>query len=101
MPISYADNSTPPALLPYTLIFGPPGMSKFPLLLFLLSLAVPAQDQVEIQIYEYETVPQRMWNLETHLNFIGHGAKEFDGPMTPTNSQFHMTYARADSRDHR
>jgi len=67
-------------------------MSRFPLLLFLLPLAVLAQDQFEIQIYEYETVPKRMWNLETHLNFMGHGTKEFDGPMAPTNSQFHMTY---------
>ena len=51
-----------------------------------------AQDPFEIQIYEYETVPKRMWNLETHLNFIGKGTKDYEGPVAPTNSQFHMTY---------
>lgn len=51
-----------------------------------------AQDPFEIQIYEYETVPKRMWNLETHINFVGRGTKSFEGPVAPTNHQFHLTF---------
>jgi hypothetical protein len=36
--------------------------------LALIALTVHAQDPFEIQIYEYETVPKGMWNLETHIN---------------------------------
>ncbi len=31
---------------------------------------VRAQDPFEIQVYEYETVPKGMWNLETHINYV-------------------------------
>src|SRR4030095_13304985 len=34
--------------------------------------------QFEIQVYEYETVPKGMWNLETHFNFVARGTKEFE-----------------------
>jgi hypothetical protein len=65
-------------------------------LLVLLALAAPAavlaQDPFEIQVYEYETVPKGRWNLETHLNYTGQGTQEPEGPMAPTDNQFHMTY---------
>jgi hypothetical protein len=60
--------------------------------LALIALTVQAQDPFEIQIYEYETVPKGMWNLETHINYIGKGTKSFEGPVAPTNNQFHLTY---------
>ena len=51
-----------------------------------------AQDPFEIQVYEYETVPKGMWNLETHMNYIGKGTRMFEGPVAPTNDQFHLTF---------
>lgn len=51
-----------------------------------------AQDPFEIQVYEYETVPKGKWNLETHLVYIGQGTKFFQGPVAPTNNQFHLTF---------
>lgn len=51
-----------------------------------------AQDPFEIQVYEYETVPKGMWNLETHMNYIGKGTRTFEGPVAPTNDQFHLTF---------
>ena len=51
-----------------------------------------AQDPFEIQIYEYETVPKGMWNLETHVNYVGRGTREFEGPVAPTHEQFHLTF---------
>ena len=50
------------------------------------------QDPFEVQVYEYETVPKRMWNLETHVNYVDRGKKEFDGPVAPTEHQFHLTF---------
>src|SRR5262245_45681482 len=50
------------------------------------------QDPFEIQVYEYETVPKRMWNLETHLNYVGRGTTEFEGLVAPTEHQFHLTF---------
>ena len=56
------------------------------------SLAALAQDPFEIQVYEYVTVPKGLWNLETHLNYIGRGTKRFEGPVAPTHNQFHATW---------
>src|ERR1044071_8697762 len=50
------------------------------------------QDPFEVQVYEYETVPKGMWNLETHINYIGQGTKEFEGTVAPTDHQFHLTF---------
>src|SRR5215475_5602119 len=61
-------------------------------MLALLVLTVQAQDPLEIHMYEYEFVPTGMWNLETHINYIGKGTKSFEGPVAPTNNQFHLTY---------
>ncbi len=38
-------------------------------LILLSALSLGAQDAFETQVYEYETVPKGMWNLETHLNY--------------------------------
>lgn len=51
-----------------------------------------AQDPFEIQVYEYETVPKGMWSLETHMNYIGRGTRNFEGPVAPSNDQFHLTF---------
>ena len=60
--------------------------------LILITGSLLAQDDFEIQVYEYETVPKRMWNLETHMNYIAKGTKQFEGTLAPTNNQYHMTY---------
>ncbi|HEY3132737.1 MAG TPA: hypothetical protein VGL91_25020 [Acidobacteriota bacterium] len=54
--------------------------------------ALRAQDSFEIQVYEYELVPKRMWNLETHLNYTGLGTKVYEGSVAPSEKQFHLTY---------
>jgi hypothetical protein len=51
-----------------------------------------AQDPFEIQVYEYPTVPKGMWNLETHINYVGNGSKVFEGTVAPTNGQSHLTF---------
>jgi hypothetical protein len=51
-----------------------------------------AQDPFEIHIYEYETLARGRYTLEAHLNFVGIGSKNSEGPVAPTNNQFHMTY---------
>ncbi len=33
-----------------------------------------------------------MWNLETHINYIGEGSKVFERTVAPTHNQFHLTY---------
>jgi hypothetical protein len=53
---------------------------------------VRAQDPFEIQIYEYQTVPKGMWNLETHVNYVGKGTKFFEGTVAPSHHQFHLTF---------
>ena len=58
----------------------------------LIATVARAQDQFEIQVYEYETVPKGRWNLETHINYVGKGTKFFEGPVAPTNNQFHLTF---------
>ncbi len=54
--------------------------------------ALNAQDPFEIQAYPYMTVPKGMWNLETHVNYVGRGTKQFDGTVAPTHNQLHLTY---------
>src|SRR5262245_8448560 len=51
-----------------------------------------AQDPFEIQVYEYDTVPKGLWNLETHINYVGRGTKAFEGKVAPTENQFHLTF---------
>jgi hypothetical protein len=61
---------------------------------FLLCFAFSsyAQDPFEIQVYEYDTVPKGLWNLETHINYVGRGTKAFEGKVAPTENQFHLTF---------
>lgn len=51
-----------------------------------------AQDPFEIQVYEWQTVPKGKWNLETHVNYVSKGGTEYEGPMAPTEGQFHTTF---------
>jgi len=61
-------------------------------LVLLLATPALAQDAFEIQVYEYETVPKGKWNLETHVNYVSKGTTEFEGPVAPTEGQFHTTF---------
>ncbi len=61
-------------------------------ILLFISPVLRAQDAFEIQVYEYDLVPKRMWNLETHLNYTARGTKAFEGTVAPTENQFHLTY---------
>jgi len=62
------------------------------LCLLLAGSEARAQDPFEIQVYMYETVPKGMWNLETHINYVGKGTRRFEGPVAPTNNQFHLSF---------
>ncbi|HEY9431281.1 MAG TPA: hypothetical protein VI260_07455 [Blastocatellia bacterium] len=88
-----SDSSTAP---PVTRLFKSHPNARWLFLMMatwaLLATIAHAQDQFEIQVYEYETVPKGRWNLETHINYIGKGTKFFEGPVAPTNNQFHLTF---------
>ena len=64
----------------------------FPILAGALASPLHAQDPFEIQVYEYETVPKGKWSLETHVNYVSKGTTTWDGPMAPTQGQFHTTF---------
>jgi hypothetical protein len=64
----------------------------FSLISLTLTRSGIAQDPFEIQVYEYETVPKRKWNLETHLNYIARGTRTFEGTVAPSQHQLHLTY---------
>src|SRR5215471_11239063 len=61
----------------------------------LLSLAVPlparAQENYEIQVYSYDTVPPRTTMLELHSNFTAEGSKTKIDGVLPTNHAMHET----------
>jgi hypothetical protein len=57
----------------------------------LCPLHVSAQDPFEIHVYEYETLKRGEFTFELHLNYIGKGTKTYDGPLAPTQDQFHAT----------
>jgi hypothetical protein len=62
------------------------------ILLFLVYTGTArAQDPFEIHVYEYEQLPPGGFTLEGHFNFVGIGTDSFEGPVAPTNHQFHMT----------
>lgn len=61
-------------------------------LLLAFASACLAQDPFEIQVYEYPTVPKGMWNLETHVNYVGKGTKTPEGTASPSHNQFHVTF---------
>jgi len=60
-------------------------------ILLLVPCAACAQDPFEIHVYEYETLHPGQFTLETHLNYVGSGTREYDGPVAPFNDQLHVT----------
>jgi len=50
-----------------------------------------AQDNYEIQVYSYDTVPPRTTMFEIHSNFTVDGSKIVQGGMLPTNHSMHET----------
>jgi hypothetical protein len=60
--------------------------------LLLFAGALVAQDPFEIHVYEYETLKPFQFTFETHLNYVGIGTKLFNGPVAPTQDQFHTTF---------
>ena len=62
---------------------------------FVLGMACPpaalvAQDAFEIAVYGAGTAPRKAWELETHFNYIARGTTAFDGPVAPSERQFHL-----------
>jgi hypothetical protein len=43
-----------------------------------------AQDPFETHVYEYEPLATGKFTLETHLNYVGIGAKTTDSTVAPT-----------------
>ena len=62
------------------------------LALMLSAAPLLAQDAFEIQVYEYITVPQGKWNLETHFNYTARGTTQYEGLVAPTRHQTHLTF---------
>ena len=60
-------------------------------LLFALSCSARAQDNYEIQVYSYDTVPPRSTMVEIHSNFTVEGSKTVQDGMLPTNHAEHET----------
>jgi hypothetical protein len=58
----------------------------------LLTLCSVFADPFEIQVYEYELVPPGRWNLETHLNYVARGIRDFEGSVAPSEGQTHLTF---------
>lgn len=54
--------------------------------------ALFAQDILEIQVYEYSTVPKGKWNLETHFNHSARGVRDTVGKILPTQGQTRLTF---------
>ena len=59
--------------------------------IFLLTTTLLAQDNYEIQVYEYETVPPRTTMVELHSNFTAEGSKTIVDGVLPTNHAEHET----------
>ena len=63
-------------------------------LLFAVTALAPfarAQDNYEIQVYSYDTVPPRSTMVEIHSNFTVDGSKTVQDGMLPTNHAEHET----------
>lgn len=54
--------------------------------------AANAQDPFEIQVYEYQTVAPRRWDLETHVNYTVRGTRAFENGVAPSERQAHLTF---------
>ncbi len=60
-------------------------------LLLVCAAAVRAQDPFEIHVYEYEPLPLGTFTYEAHLNYFLEGTKAYEGPVAPTQDQFHYS----------
>jgi hypothetical protein len=60
-------------------------------LLLFCATAAFAQDPFEIHVYEYEPLPRGAYTYEAHLNYDIRGTTVADGPVVPTQNQFHFT----------
>jgi len=60
-------------------------------LLWVCAAALRAQDPFEIHVYEYEPLPLGTFTYEAHLNYVLEGTKAYDGPVAPTQDQFHYS----------
>ncbi len=76
---------------------GPMIRLSRPLVLLVFAVAIPlapfayAQDNYEIQVYSYDTVPPRSTMVELHSNFTVDGSKTVQDGMLPTNHAEHET----------
>jgi hypothetical protein len=66
---------------------------RFALLLTVVCIAPQARalDRFEIQVYDEAKNEPGVTSLENHVNFTPKGSKVPDGPMLPTDDQFHWT----------
>ncbi len=60
-------------------------------LLAFAALPLLGQDNYEIQVYPYETVPPHHTMVELHSNFTFQGVKTSEDGLYPTNHQLHET----------
>jgi hypothetical protein len=52
---------------------------------------IRAQENYEIQVYGYETIPPKHTMLEFHTNFTVDGSKDYENGLNPTNHAWHET----------
>jgi hypothetical protein len=60
-------------------------------LIFMMTVTAIAQDNYEIQVYGYETVPPGRTMIELHSNFTITGSKKTINGLLPTQHAFHET----------
>ena len=60
-------------------------------ILIAFASVVHAQENYEIQVYPYETVPPRTTMVEIHSNFTVDGTKTLENGVLPTNHAMHET----------
>ena len=59
--------------------------------IFFAPTPAAAQDNYEIQVYSFDTVPPHHTMVELHSNFTLSGGKTFQDGLQPTNHAFHET----------
>src|SRR5579862_5055381 len=62
-----------------------------PIVCLFLALSAAAQDNYEIQVYEYDTVPPKTTMVELHSNFTAEGFKTVMDGVQPDNHAEHET----------
>ncbi|HEV2716441.1 MAG TPA: hypothetical protein VGU64_14355, partial [Terriglobales bacterium] len=77
------------------LLFSLMYVRSLAIFLLLLGVGAPpcvkAQDNYEIQVYSYETVPPRTTMVELHSNFTARGSKNVQDGVLPSNHAEHET----------